>query len=455
MPSVVWLTFLCCAALDKEQCSKLFRRRVTKPFFDTNVSHKQINKALHNKTQDQTKAFSMESRVPSYPSISPSFRVLNSQNIALDPHSCHTLRLDQNIAFTKQKLNYQDPAFTMAEAFLYDLLQMQNSVQNKDETCAICMEGYGTLCRETGTIEVEMRLPCNHSIGSACIATWLKEHNSCPICRREFFPAQPRPYLEHGILDGHENGEIEDEGDRPSVRELNHNFCAQLGLDMQITVVSGLIIQKLVEMERWNEDHTEWCIVAVSIYIASFLAGEPRSAREVAAVTRVDAHHIRYTYDLIYPEREQIVDADFLSLLDNAFDEVDPLNWPAPSMTDEEIEYDHVSELLRVGCEEGSDELRLDDRFVDFSYSIADHLHDLGFMSHLHPRWMTAIGLFMASHMLGSPVTARRVAEVVGTSESIVRNAYRRVYSCRYQLVGEEWFGRDDAARAIGRLPSP
>ena len=99
----------------------------------------------------------------------------------------------------------------MAEAFLYELLQAHNRVNNQDERCCICLEEYGTLSRETGTIEVEMRLPCDHSIGSACIATWLKDNNSCPICRREFFPAQPRPYLEHGTLDDQENDGAEDE----------------------------------------------------------------------------------------------------------------------------------------------------------------------------------------------------------------------------------------------------
>ena len=92
----------------------------------------------------------------------------------------------------------------MAEAFLSDLLRVENSVQpNSSERCIICLTECGTLCPETGIVEWEIRLPCHHVVGSRCIAKWLGPtegaNNRCPICRYVFFPAQPRPYLEHGI----------------------------------------------------------------------------------------------------------------------------------------------------------------------------------------------------------------------------------------------------------------
>lgn len=104
----------------------------------------------------------------------------------------------------------------MAEAFLNELLRAENSVQpTSGERCIICFTECGTLCPETGIVEWEIRLPCHHSIGSRCIAKWLDPTdgaNDCPLCRYIFFPAQPRPYLEHGV--------IEDEGlDRLVSRE--------------------------------------------------------------------------------------------------------------------------------------------------------------------------------------------------------------------------------------------
>ena len=348
----------------------------------------------------------------------------------------------------------------MAEAFLYELLQMRNSVHNPEERCTICLEGYGTLSRETGNIEVEIRLPCTHTVGSACIATWLRSNNTCPVCRHEFFPAQPRPYLEYGIMDGEEDEEREEEDEARSIRWLNEDHCDELGLAIESCLFSGLIIERLMESPNWDRGHTEHCIVAVSIYIASHLTCEPRSPREIAAVTGVEADHIRFTYDLIYPERELLAGPRLRNLLARAFDDMGALNWPAPGyrFTDEQIESNHVSQMLKEGCEDGCDELGLDTRVAGFSNRIAENLRTAGFMAHLSPRSLTAVGIFMASHAVGRPVTAGCVSEAVGIDEVVVRSAYALAHVNRYELLGEsllEDIGRGYGESILGRLPSP
>lgn len=112
---------------------------------------------------------------------------------------------------TRPKRTLQLP--TMAEAFLRELLQVRNSIQpTSGDQCVICFAECGTLCNETGIVEVEIRLPCNHIVGSRCIATWLgptgAANNSCPLCRRVFFPEQPQPYLEHGSIEDGGNGGV-------------------------------------------------------------------------------------------------------------------------------------------------------------------------------------------------------------------------------------------------------
>ena len=87
----------------------------------------------------------------------------------------------------------------MSQDYLTSLLNTpEHRVQGE---CAICLEPFNTMNTTTGIIEVEIRLGCRHTFGSACIVTWLRDNNSCPLCRTTFFPAQPRPYLEHGIMD--------------------------------------------------------------------------------------------------------------------------------------------------------------------------------------------------------------------------------------------------------------
>ena len=76
-----------------------------------------------------------------------------------------------------QRLTYkpQDPTTSkfflhsaMAKEFLARILTIENSVKsNGGQDCIICQEKCGTLSPDTGIMELEVRLPCNHTIGSA------------------------------------------------------------------------------------------------------------------------------------------------------------------------------------------------------------------------------------------------------------------------------------------------
>ena len=255
-----------------------------------------------------------------------------------------------------------------------------------------------------------------------------------------------------------EEGEVVEE--QMGFRDLNQDFCIQLRLDMDICVISELIVQQLMESPSWTEGHTALCMVAVSIYIASYLTREPKSPREIATVTGIDADHIRFTYDRFFPDREHIADADLLSLLGDLFDEVAPLNWPAPGheLTDDQIEHDHISQMLRQGCEEGCNELGLDVAIVDISSGIAARFFAAGLMAHLSPRALTAVGIFKASHMTCCSRSAMRVIEVIGMSESAFHSAYNIAYANRVVLIDEralEEVGSEGMERILERLPIP
>lgn len=80
----------------------------------------------------------------------------------------------------------------------------------------ICLATYGVDAKDDGAMEAVVRLPCGHQVGAECIRTWLSPdkaaRNSCPACRMTFFPAQPRPYMEHEVFeDSSDEGEDEDD----------------------------------------------------------------------------------------------------------------------------------------------------------------------------------------------------------------------------------------------------
>ena len=67
-----------------------------------------------------------------------------------------------------------------------------------NQECTICTEPYRSpslLDKFSQPVsEQPAQLPCGHIFGRECIARWLKDGRSCPICRRQFFqPPMPSP----------------------------------------------------------------------------------------------------------------------------------------------------------------------------------------------------------------------------------------------------------------------
>lgn len=81
----------------------------------------------------------------------------------------------------------------MAASFIESLPNVGRGVLDKEnQQCCLCREEYGTEPSTRGIIERPVKLPCDHIIGSECITLWLTTGggNSCPMCRRIFFPRQ-------------------------------------------------------------------------------------------------------------------------------------------------------------------------------------------------------------------------------------------------------------------------
>ena len=124
----------------------------------------------------------------------------------------------------------------MAEMFLSGLPEIDLEHPLDERKCMICLAVYGTETEEDGVVETAVRLPCGHDIGARCIRTWLspdkEARNSCPACRMTFFPAEPRPYLEHGVF-REEGGDEEEEDDWHGFRDrFNSTAFIRLVLDI-------------------------------------------------------------------------------------------------------------------------------------------------------------------------------------------------------------------------------
>jgi len=58
--------------------------------------------------------------------------------------------------------------------------------KGKESECYICLEK----CKD-GKDSCE--LPCKHAFDRACLTHWLKDHDSCPVCRVKLDQGRPQP----------------------------------------------------------------------------------------------------------------------------------------------------------------------------------------------------------------------------------------------------------------------
>ena len=61
-----------------------------------------------------------------------------------------------------------------------EIYKMKNveKLDNDKKKCTICLENY-----VDG--DDSIALPCIHIFHADCIKTWVKDHNTCPICKKD------------------------------------------------------------------------------------------------------------------------------------------------------------------------------------------------------------------------------------------------------------------------------
>ena len=322
------------------------------------------------------------------------------------------------------------------------------------------------MSRETGLVELQVRLPCSHIIGSGCIAIWLKDNRSCPICRREFFPAQQQPYPEDDMVwdqeeEDEEEEDDEDDGERLQLLEiLCQNYCLQLDLDRKTIEVTQMIIQKLLGFYPFSQavsaiyERNAICLVGLAIYISSCLTDHPRSPREICRVKDVNGDRIQHScaingndirsfYSMIYLRREQLIDDRILESLEGR-----DVVWPPHDLhdgSDDIIECNRDLPRISALCANGCAELEVHWTVDSLAWHIAENVIRAGFHAYSHPRFsryispseVTAVSIYTASHLVGRPISREAIHSLLADGDPDIRSTYRTVrYACN-QLVRE------------------
>ncbi len=234
----------------------------------------------------------------------------------------------------------------MSEAFFTQILRAESSVQPDGESCCICLQQYGTISPESGLVETEVRLPCNHAFGSACIVRWLQNSNTCPICRETFIPPTHRPSIEPAIMDGQEANDNESDDNESDDNESDDNESddnesddnesndnesdvneSDPGWDHMTTALHTYtaccdalslrnsirnLVQKMIrtgdsELDLLSDFGAEET-VAACIYMASDLLGHPKSFEEVRIAANASERYMQDAYKEMYTHQRELLE---------------------------------------------------------------------------------------------------------------------------------------------------
>ena len=347
----------------------------------------------------------------------------------------------------------------MAEAFLNQLLRVENSVQNSGESCIICLTECGTLDPRTGVVEWEIRLPCNHTVGSSCIATWLNPtgaaRNSCPLCRFIFFPAQSRPYLEHGIFEGDQNNRISSDGSNlpgvgnwlaDAIRYLNYSgptYTART-FDREDWEIEGANLVNGNGDEEADEETNSEDISSAPPVISEHSQSPRRSARLRG----------------IAPEPLEQESTPSPSARQQGLPQNDGEELQFEDSDDEDLD----SGTLKLMCETYSYRLNLNltpnSRAIETSQRIAERTSaayrpfDHGLQS------CAAVAVYVASHLAGAPKTPHTVSMMSGVGSGIISAFYLSIFTERVRtgLLDEDMLAminRGDRETVLGFMPVP
>lgn len=94
-------------------------------------------------------------------------------------------------------------------------------------------------------------------------------------------------------------------------RDLCNRFCNQLGLPYSVTSVSSDLADKMSTVGALA-GRSPLSTAAACIYMASFLLGHGKTAKEISLVAGVSDGTIRTAYKFLYLEKDKLIDPEWI-----------------------------------------------------------------------------------------------------------------------------------------------
>jgi transcription initiation factor TFIIB len=215
---------------------------------------------------------------------------------------------------------------------------------------------------------------------------------------------------------------------------------------------------KLVDDAKAFKGKSQEALIAGCIFIACRQCDVPRTFREIYALTKVSKKDIGRTFKAL--EKFFASDAVKKSLATGGKSSVLYLylliyvNSTFEGVVAAHDQYQTTTSTgARDLCVRYCSQLGLSNQqFVKVSQGLADKISTVGDLAGRSPLSVAAACIYMASALLGSPRSAKKISDIAGVSDGTIRTAYKFLYQDRERLIEPEWLVSEKAS--MDNLPT-
>jgi len=213
--------------------------------------------------------------------------------------------------------------------------------------------------------------------------------------------------------------------------------CDAIGLPRLVSDTAKHLY-KLVDDAKAFKGKSQDALIAGVIFIACRQCEVPRTFREIYALTKVSKKDIGRTFKAL--EKFFASDETRKALSSGGTLPTSDSYQTTTSTNAGELCLRYCSQLGLKG-----------QNFVRVSTGLADKMSTVGDLAGRSPLSVAAACIYMASHLLGKPKSAKEISQVAGVSDGTIRTAYKYLYQDRDRLIEPAWIA--DGKGSIDNLP--
>jgi len=192
----------------------------------------------------------------------------------------------------------------------------------------------------------------------------------------------------------------------------------------KIVIDGAMNNYKLADESKQFKGKPQEVMIAANVFIACRQNGVPRSFKEIMNLTKVPKKEIGRTYKQLEKYFKRI---EGQTMVQGGMVMTQPAYQKTNSTGAQEL------------CGRFCNALHLSTQISMISQDCASNMMRLGSLAGRSPLSIAAVAIYLVSHLMGDPRTAKQIADKAGVSDGTIRTAYKHMYPDHANIIKTEW----------------